>query len=665
MYADNAVTLSASDGVPGDTVTVQVAISATDRVVAAEFVFPINEGMSFVKGSFVSQETGMSSSSVFTDDEMRVYFYSTDLEGSGLVNGNLFSFKVRLGRNPGSFRVQPSVVLSDANGNPLGVRVTGSDITVKAPQIAFSSETLDFGHIAIRSTYTRSLGVTNTGTIPLNVYSITGSSDEITVSEGSFTIQPGVTKELTVSYTPLIKGEQNLVLTIASDAIDNTSGTVAVISDPYSVNELKVGNSSGESDSDITVDLYMDNMEDIAALECSFALPEGLVYVDGSFTATDRLNGMKSFPTVDNGILKLYVYSESGETINEGSGQIFSIKLHLGCPNGIYSLIPDNVILGNKDLVNVLSGISNGSVEIMSPVIDCASSLDMGSNPLTETATGIYRIHNSGKKDLVIERITFDDTGFTSTGDFPVVISPNSEQGIEICYQPSKSGDYSSIMRVYTNVPDNRIIDIDITGSSFEPNYMTSEIILNSDRKSGTMTVSMSNYNSITAIQLNVYGLEDMSVDRTSLSLKERCNGLSSVLTFNDDGSVKVFIYSLDNKIITGNNGALFSFAFSGSKLLDGDLEVRLTDIVLSDENGKNISSSDTMASSIDNSLCITGDANGDGKVDVADITSVVNYIYGQQTNDFNINNADVNGNGMINVTDISGIVSIISGMNN
>ena len=47
-YADNSVALSVSDGVPGDTVTVQVSMSASDRVVAAEFTVPIEEGLSYV-----------------------------------------------------------------------------------------------------------------------------------------------------------------------------------------------------------------------------------------------------------------------------------------------------------------------------------------------------------------------------------------------------------------------------------------------------------------------------------------------------------------------------------------------------------------------------------------------------------------------------------------
>ena len=49
------------------------------------------------------------------------------------------------------------------------------------------------------------------------------------------------------------------------------------------------------------------------------------------------------------------------------------------------------------------------------------------------------------------------------------------------------------------------------------------------------------------------------------------------------------------------------------------------------------------------------GDANGDGKVDAADIVDIVNYMMGKPTSTgkFNENAADVNGDGIINVADI------------
>ena len=259
-YADNTVSLSVSNGVPGDTVTVQVSMSASDRVVAAEFTVPIMEGLSYVAESFTALTTDLSSSSAFVDGNLRVYFYGASLEGSQLGNGTVFSFKVVLGRTPGQFRVQPLVVLSDADGKSLSVNVTGSDITVLAPRIALNPKTVDFGHIAIRSENTRTFEISNTGTTPLNISSITCSSQELSVSETSFTIQPGGTKQIQVGFLPTITGSRSLSLAIGSNSIDQPVDSVAVIADTYSVNVLSVGNASGESDSIVSVYLFMDNM---------------------------------------------------------------------------------------------------------------------------------------------------------------------------------------------------------------------------------------------------------------------------------------------------------------------------------------------------------------------------------------------------------------------
>ena len=54
------------------------------------------------------------------------------------------------------------------------------------------------------------------------------------------------------------------------------------------------------------------------------------------------------------------------------------------------------------------------------------------------------------------------------------------------------------------------------------------------------------------------------------------------------------------------------------------------------------------------------GDANGDGVVDVADITSVASYILGKEPADFKKKNADANQDGVIDVADITTIAGLI-----
>ena len=56
----------------------------------------------------------------------------------------------------------------------------------------------------------------------------------------------------------------------------------------------------------------------------------------------------------------------------------------------------------------------------------------------------------------------------------------------------------------------------------------------------------------------------------------------------------------------------------------------------------------------------LAGDANGDGKVNAADIVEVVNYLKGSPSARFNEKNADANDTGAVTVEDVEAIVGII-----
>ena len=57
------------------------------------------------------------------------------------------------------------------------------------------------------------------------------------------------------------------------------------------------------------------------------------------------------------------------------------------------------------------------------------------------------------------------------------------------------------------------------------------------------------------------------------------------------------------------------------------------------------------------------GDANGDGNVDVNDVTTIINYILGKNPNPFNYDNANVNGDTKVDVMDVTLIINIILGL--
>lgn len=58
----------------------------------------------------------------------------------------------------------------------------------------------------------------------------------------------------------------------------------------------------------------------------------------------------------------------------------------------------------------------------------------------------------------------------------------------------------------------------------------------------------------------------------------------------------------------------------------------------------------------------INGDANEDGKVDVNDVTTTINYILGKNPSPFNYRNANVNDDNTVNVMDVTTLINIILG---
>ena len=58
----------------------------------------------------------------------------------------------------------------------------------------------------------------------------------------------------------------------------------------------------------------------------------------------------------------------------------------------------------------------------------------------------------------------------------------------------------------------------------------------------------------------------------------------------------------------------------------------------------------------------LPGDVNGDGVVNVIDVTMTISYILGQNPADFNAAAADVSGDGVVNILDLTTIIDMILG---
>ena len=68
----------------------------------------------------------------------------------------------------------------------------------------------------------------------------------------------------------------------------------------------------------------------------------------------------------------------------------------------------------------------------------------------------------------------------------------------------------------------------------------------------------------------------------------------------------------------------------------------------------------DNIVFEIDKPKGLLGDVNGDGVINVTDVTELVAYILGNPSSSFILDNADVSGEGNVDVTDVTALVNII-----
>lgn len=108
----------------------------------------------------------------------------------------------------------------NAAGSPTTVALDG---TGTAPQFSIAPGSLSFGSVAIGSSASLTLTVTNAGTATLSVTSVTSGNGQLVPDIAAFTVAPGASQEVHLTFTPTTEGISTGVLTLAHNAAGSPS----------------------------------------------------------------------------------------------------------------------------------------------------------------------------------------------------------------------------------------------------------------------------------------------------------------------------------------------------------------------------------------------------------------------------------------------------------
>ena len=438
-WADNVISISSAEGAPDEEVSVSISLGNSASVSSMQVSIPLDESLTLVSESGkLSSRCGSHSLAIgVKDNELNIVVYSVSMATMTGNSGEVVSFKLKLGSQPGNITLAPSnTLLTDANGVAIDHSVENGTICIFGAKAQLSPTELNFGRVAIHSSSTRTVWVTNNGNADLVITGVGFSDVNVFSTTTTFplTVKPAYSSSIYVTYSPEEVGDIERTMTVYSNSC-SSQNTIKLKAQPYAVNELHVQPASGVSGEEVTISLTMNNMDPVSGYQVEFNMPNELQYVEGSFALSDRKQDHVAAASFVDGVLRVIAYSTTDKPFTGNEGEIGSFRVILAGHNNVY-LTPSKAILSatiNNSTKNVISDYYGATISINSPQIFVpVTSLDLGSVSTTETCEGSMTIFNRGGAPLIIDRIEFDDENLAIKEVLPLTISANQITTITI-----------------------------------------------------------------------------------------------------------------------------------------------------------------------------------------------------------------------------------------
>lgn len=654
--AQPAVRLSSVSGHPGDEVEITIQAQGLSLVTAVQMNITLPQALNYVENSAVLGNEIASTNHQLqvtqTGNQLKIYVYSLQLNTLKDTQGQLLSFRLLVGKEPGTYQLKPSVVLSNSQGKDISADITMGTVTILSPSIQLSSQEIDFGRVPIKSTHSKTFIASNIGNEPLTLTGAECSINELGITGLPCTIQPGEQQELSINYTPMNAGQEDATIKIASNAANGVK-TIIVTALPYSVNELIVKTSDL-----LSVSVEMNNMEPIVAVQCSFELPKALQFIEGSIKLNNnRSKNHQLSSSFEDGKLKVFIHSASNTAIPAGNGELFSFSLQSVGASGNYQLSPSDVILSNANGNNMLSGTTEGTIHLSAPKLQAESLVDFGNLPWATEINYPYQLRNVGEGPLTISRIVMDNPALTVSATLPLTIEAGATRNIQIVYHYEKDGPFEGVMQLYSNDPDHQMVVVNIQGSTYYPNQIS---LSGNERQGGqyALTLNLQNSLPIVALQADLHWIPGMTTNVSDISLSNRVGNHQVVLNRISNDTYRLFVYSTTNQQIATGQGALLTLLYNkeNASVNYHGTTITVDNVILSTPDGQNQSSASVATMTVNKK----GDVNGDGLVTVADVTAVVDVLLERQTPNISVSNADINGDGEVSIVDVVEAIHLV-----
>lgn len=172
------------------------------------------------------------------------------------------------------------------------------------------------------------------------------------------------------------------------------------------------------------------------------------------------------------------------------------------------------------------------------------------------------------------------------------------------------------------------------------------------------LPIRMINKDFITAFQCDIYLSEGLQFETADIDRYTSHNNLSVT---RPDGAIRWISYGAQNSPFNGNDGDLLILKLTAKEGASETQTVEIRNIRLVTPDEREFTPADITAN-VTVKEYLPADANGDYKISIVDVVSVVNYLLGDESDNFVFKAADMDGNGKITIVDVVAVVNTLLG---
>jgi hypothetical protein len=424
-----------------------VALSGTGTTAAALTVSPASIAFGTVKvGSTATQTVKVTNTGNESATISKMAFSGTGVSVSGLTTpmtlatGQATSFTVTYKpSSPGTLGGTVSIT-SNATDPSVVIDLSATATSAAVADLTVSPISITFGSVAVGSTETQTVKLTNTGTESASISKMAFSGTGVSVSglTAPMTLNAGQTTNFTVTYKPVSAGTLGGTLSITSNATDPsvvidisaiaTSSTMGAAPSTASFGNVVVGSTTTQTFRLTNIGTSQISISSIVSSVAS-------VVVSGITTPVSLAPGASATMTA------AYKPTTAGSV----AGKITVTSNAVGSPT-----------------ILDLSGNAAAATVQLTP---SATSLSFGNVTVGSSGTNQLKVTSTGNTNASISNVTVSGTGFVlGSSAANVILDPSQTESYTVNFDPKVTGGISGTLTITSNAA-NSPLNIALSGT--------------------------------------------------------------------------------------------------------------------------------------------------------------------------------------------------------